>query len=409
VDVVARPSRPWWRREVAALLVVTLAAEFCVLLAASGLARAAGTKGVTAARVHWGRAESVPGLGALNRGYNADVNALSCWGAGGCVAGGFYADRQHHSQAWVAMERKGRWGKAMEVPGTAALNRGGNAQVGSVSCARTTVCVAVGSYRDENGNVQWFTVNERDGRWGTAAEVPHPALNDAVIGTVWCAPGGLCATGGWYTDPSTGPEAWVMTETHFRWRPALEVPGIAALNVGSYVGVVAVSCASAGNCAAGGQYTSGPCCNNNGTPPLQAFVVTEAGGTWGSAQEVPGTGAINSEDSDASTTLLTCPSAGNCTAAGYYQRTNVYNCDPSSAQPAVPVADQPGPPPSFNCGAAFVVNERHGTWGQATGHEDLAVISSLTCPASGDCVAAGMIDNDVEGPIGDVLSEENDQ
>ena len=80
------------------------------------------------------------------------------------MVGGFYTDAHEHLQAFVARERKGRWGKAAEVPGTAALNQGGNAQVGRVSCARTSVCVAVGTYTDKAGNGQWFTVTERDGR-----------------------------------------------------------------------------------------------------------------------------------------------------------------------------------------------------------------------------------------------------
>ncbi len=274
----------------------------------------------------------MPGLAALNRGSNtgvnaytsASVNAISCWGATGCVVGGYFTDRHEHPQAFVARERKGRWSKAQEVPATAALNKGGNAQVDQVSCARTSVCVAVGTYTDKGGNTQWFTVTERNGRWATAAQVPDPALANAAISTVWCAPGGLCAAGGSFTDPSTGPEAWVMTQTHGRWKPALEVPGIAALNVGgnfhgSKVGVDAVTCASAGNCAAGGIYTSGTTDDLYGLPPYQPFVVTQTNGRWGTAKEVPGIAAVNEPDwAWGSTTLIACPSAGNCTAAGEY-------------------------------------------------------------------------------------------
>lgn len=124
----------------------------------------------------------------------------------------------------MARERKGRWGVAEEVPGTAALNKGGNAQVGYVSCARTSVCVAVGTYTGQAGNSQWFTVTTKDSRWGTAARVPYPALKEAVIDAVWCLPGGLWAAGGWFTDPSRASQAWVQTETHGRWQPGLEVP-----------------------------------------------------------------------------------------------------------------------------------------------------------------------------------------
>jgi hypothetical protein len=39
------------------------------------------------------------------------------------------------------------------------------------------------------------------------------------------------------------------------WGRAAEVPGIAALNTGADSWVTSVSCASAGNCSAGGVYT----------------------------------------------------------------------------------------------------------------------------------------------------------
>ena len=352
-----------------------------------------------AARVHWGRAEPVPGLAALNKGDwngtysppSASVNAVSCWGAGGCVVGGFYTDGHEHLQAFVARERKGRWGEAVEVPGTAALNQGGNAKVVSVSCARTSVCVAVGTYTDKAGNRQWFTVTERDGRWGKAAEVPDPALNQASIGTVWCVPGGLCAAGGTFTDPAGITDAWVRTEVNSHWRPALEVPGLAALNTygngaptGS--GLTSVARASAGNCAAGGYYDFLPANYYEGN----AFVVTETNGTWSSAEEVPSIESIN--QGQAGTTFMSCPSAGNCTAAGYFGPLNPNVCDET------------------DCNGAFAVSERRGTWGQVQRMGGAGFVKALTCPATGDCVAAGSSIYQAHGEVnetGTVLSETN--
>ena len=46
----------------------------------------------------------------------------------------------------MASERNGRWGTAIEVPGTAALNAGGDAEVTSVSCASAGNCAAGGFY-----------------------------------------------------------------------------------------------------------------------------------------------------------------------------------------------------------------------------------------------------------------------
>ncbi len=96
----------------------------------------------------WGRAIEVPRSGTLNAGGVAQVSSVSCPSAGNCAAGGFYRDGSGHQQAFVASQRNGVWGRAIEVPGTAALNAGGVAQVNSVSCASAGHCAAGGLYKD---------------------------------------------------------------------------------------------------------------------------------------------------------------------------------------------------------------------------------------------------------------------
>ena len=119
-----------------------------VAAALAGSAAALGTS--------WGKAVQVPGTAVLNSGSNADVNAVSCVAAGACVAGGFYTDGSGHEQAFVVSEKRGRWGKAVQVPGTAVLNGGGSAKVASVSCVATGKCVAGGIYKDASTHFQAF-------------------------------------------------------------------------------------------------------------------------------------------------------------------------------------------------------------------------------------------------------------
>jgi hypothetical protein len=66
----------------------------------------------------------------------------------------------------------------------------------------------------------------------------------------------------------------VAGETKGRWGKAEQVPGIAGLNPGKLAWIYSVSCASPGNCAAGGYYT-------NGSTAQQAFVADKKNGTWG--------------------------------------------------------------------------------------------------------------------------------
>jgi hypothetical protein len=140
----------------------------------------------------------------------------------------------------------------------------------------------------------------------------------------------------------------------------LKVPGTASLDAGGGAYVSSLSCPSAGNCSVGGYiYGSGY---------AQAFVADEVNGTWDNAIEVPGTAVLNA-GANAVLQSLSCPSAGNCSAGGYYTD--------SSGHAQV-----------------FVADEVNGTWDNAiempgtaalnTGAN--AVLQSLSCPPSRDAV-----------------------
>src|SRR5262249_30786721 len=148
----------------------------------------------------------------------------------------WYTDGSAHRQAFVVDETNGSWGTAVEVPGTATLNPGGQAAVQSVSCATAGNCVAGGGDTDGSGHSQAFVVDEANGSWGTAIEVPGTASlnsgNSATVRSVSCATAGNCAAGGWYTDGSDNRQAFVIDETSGSWGNAIDVPGAVTLNSG---------------------------------------------------------------------------------------------------------------------------------------------------------------------------------
>src|SRR5258707_1004080 len=178
----------------------------------------------------WGRAIEIPGLGRLNAGGEAQVSVVSCASAGNCAAGGVYRDRSRHSPAGGASQVNGRWGTAIEVPGTAALDAGVIAEVTSVACASAGNCAAAGFYHDGSSIYSLaFVASQRNGRWGTAIEVPGTAaLNpagDTRVSSVACAPAGNCTAGGSYGGPpGTHPGAVA--------RPPARPRGTVALNPG---------------------------------------------------------------------------------------------------------------------------------------------------------------------------------
>ena len=323
----------------------------------------------------WGRAIEVPGLAALNTGEYAVVNSVSCTSAGSCAAGGNYFDHSG-TQGFVAAERHGVWGKAVEVPGLGALNATGIGDgVGSVSCASVGNCAAVGGYSDSHDDTQGFVAVERtglgpgdrgartggpehgrgrrgqlgvvrlgrqlrgrrvlrlppgrpltrgfvaverDGAWRKAIEVPGLGALDtdgsAVVKSVSCPSAGNCAAARAYNDSPDSTQGFVASERHGRWRKAIEVLGLAALNTLGGAGVGSVSCGSAGSCAAGGSYW-----DRHGA---QGFVAVETNGVWGTATEVPGLAALNNgpdpTDEFANVYSASCAPAGGCAAAGTY-------------------------------------------------------------------------------------------
>jgi hypothetical protein len=314
----------------------------------------------------WGAPIEVPGTATLNKG-NASVTSLSCATAGNCAVGGSYSDASGHQQVFVASQTSGTWGTAIEVPGTAALNTGGVATLTGMSCKSAGNCSAGGSYRTASSS-QAFVVGETSGTWGAAIEVPGTAaLNTggvAQTSSVSCATAGNCAAGGTYRDASGHEQAFVANETSGTWRAAIEVPGTAALNTGGVAQTSSVSCATAGNCSAVGLYEV-----SGGAG--EVFAVGETSGTWGSAIEIPGTAALN-QGGSAELFSVSCGAAGTCSAGGWYTD-------------------------AFHETEPFVVNETSGTWGSAIevpGITTLNVggnsqINSLSCGAAGNCSAGG--------------------
>src|SRR5215468_3814527 len=159
-------------------VVMVLAGAAAVWCAAPLAVMAAQGAGAVARAGTWRTAIEVPGLGSLNKGGEAQVHSVSCGSAGNCAAGGCYTDGHGHGQAFVASEQNGTWHTAIKVPGSGALNKRGEAEVFSVSCASAGNCAAGGLYRDGSARFQAFVVSERNGTWGTAIGVPGSgALN----------------------------------------------------------------------------------------------------------------------------------------------------------------------------------------------------------------------------------------
>jgi hypothetical protein len=332
----------------------------------------------------WGNAEEVPGTGKLNTGDSAVPFTLSCASAGNCVVGGGYLTSNGNSQAFVANQTGGTWGTAIEVPGTATLNVGGTADMITASCRSAGTCTASGNYLGTGGLDQAFVIQEANGTWGKARQMPGIATLSAdgmsVVNTVSCASAGNCGAIGTEWNGNTGvDQAFVVNQAGGTWGKPRIVPGIHALS-GEAISFadpndcfngncMTISCASAGNCTAGGSYQGGTFGD-----PTKAFVVTETGGTWGNAEELPGMAALE-VGGDAEFFAVSCGAPGDCSAGGYYASSKTDSADRQ----------------------AFVATETGGTWGNAievpgTGKLNTAAYGgayALSCASAGNCSAGG--------------------
>jgi hypothetical protein len=319
----------------------------------------------------WGDAQQTPGLGFLNVGGAATTLAVSCSTPGNCSAGGTFADAAGHLESFGVREANGTWDTAQAIA-AAQLNEG-DSEMDWISCPSSGGCIGVGTFVDSAGNTQSYWVTEVSDTWLIQNETLGDAsLNlggDMEYNSVSCPTQASCSAGGYYTGAAGDEEGFVVNEVGGTWQAATEIPGLAALNAGGAAAIYTVSCTDATSCTGVGNYT-----DESGNQ--QAFVVDETDGTWGSAQEAPGSGALNAGGL-ANLNDVDCTSPGNCNAGGYYS-TSVPTQTTTSEQP-------------------FIIGEVEGTWNTAREVPGVASLNvgvnaqilSTACSSFENCVDAG--------------------
>src|SRR5207248_10064147 len=114
-----------------------------------------------------------------------------------------------------------------------------------------------------------------------------------------------CGASGYYQAPSQGGqlcciEAFVDSQANGTWGAGRRAPGTDEATITS------LSCPSSGNCSTVGYAVDAP---------VQAYILTERRRTWARAKEVPGITAL-SQGGRSRLSSMSCTSAGNCSAGG---------------------------------------------------------------------------------------------
>ncbi len=160
----------------------------------------------------WGQAIEVPGLGALNAGRDAEVS-VGVVRLAGQLRGRRVIPGPASDHAGVRGQREERrLGPGDRGARPAALNTGGNAAVSSVSCARRATARPAGATRMARpSRCSWSARRTASG--AQAIEVPGLAAlstgRSAPVSSVSCASPGNCAAGGYYADRSQTPQGFV--------------------------------------------------------------------------------------------------------------------------------------------------------------------------------------------------------
>ena len=221
---------------------------------------------------------------ALPRGSNANpfvsLSQVACWSGANCTAVGSYLDSNNVAHALVVPEVSGTWkrGLSMSLPANASAFAG--ASFNEVTCTATGSCLALGNFNTVSGAVQPLVALSANGLWSSALQVrlPHAASNPQALSFgfdgVACASAGNCAFGGQYLDVNGHYQGFLDAVVNGFVQPArvLALPS-GAIQAGHNGGVVSLSCPAVGDCVAGAAFL-------NAAKHYEGLVVSESNGVW---------------------------------------------------------------------------------------------------------------------------------
>jgi hypothetical protein len=417
------------RRPVLGMLAVSVAGG--LLLAAAVKPPAA----LGSATLNWPTGIQAPLPADAGTDPDIELHSVSCASTGNCTAVGRYRDTSANRLGLLLSETHGTWAPGVRATLPAGADPDPIAALDSVSCASAGNCSAVGSYRDTSGNTHGLLMTQTSGTWaaGVEATLPSAASNPQVaLNSASCTSPGNCSAVGEYIDNSGNTQGLLLTETSGTWAAGVQATLPAAASNPNVV-LGSVSCVSAGNCTAVGEYV-------DSSSHRQGLVLRESTNTWatGTTAALPAAAA----DPQAVLRSVSCVSADDCAVGGYYQDNSGHSqgllltetsgsWTPAKATlPAGTATDPGGYVQSVSCTAAgycsavggytdtagsfqgVLLTQTADTWGPgrkavlpagAAANPEVS-LDSVSCFSSGNCGVVGEF-NDGSGTQGLLLSE----
>jgi hypothetical protein len=205
----------------------------------------------------------------------------------------------------------------------------------------------------------------------SAKEVTLPSgalgIPQGYLPVLSCVSAGNCVAGGDYTNASGNENGLILNEANGTWSAPITLEAPTGAATAPNLMIYGLSCSSVGNCAAVGNY-------QDSAGDGQAFVANEVAKSWGRAEEVALPSNALSAGQDAIVHSVVCSSNKNCSAVGSY-------FDDSAAP--------------FSLG--FDLSEVNGTWKSAqeisftssTNVNPFVTISQIACTSTGNCTGVG--------------------
>jgi hypothetical protein len=225
-----------------------------------------------------------------------------------------------------------------------------------ISCASPGNCTAVGTYYDNADHQQGLLLTEKAGHWARGVEAPLPAdatpEPDVHLDSVSCASAGNCSAVGEYMKSNDGPVGLLLTEIAGHWAPAVE--GEPAFSV---------SCSSPGNCTAVG--------GGGG------LLIAQRAGKWRKAVKAP-LPADARTDQEVFLSSVSCAADGSCSAVGSYNIVSDLNIESAEG---------------------VLLTKKRGTWRAVRAvlpPDGPVLLTSVSCASGGNCAAVGWYDVNIE-------------
>jgi hypothetical protein len=261
------------------------------------------------------------------QGPSGTFSAVSCTSSSACTAVGYSATA---NGAPVTLAE--RWnGTAWATQPTPSPGGSTASYLTGVSCASASACTAVGYYYNSTGAV--VTLAERwNGRTWAIQTTPSPGGSDgSYLYAVSCPSASACTAVGYYFNTIdtvvTLAERW--NGTTWTTQSTTNPGGTAGVNY-----LYAVSCPSASACTAVGYYDS--------SLPAEVTLAERWNGTAWATQSTTSPGGTQGSYLYA----VSCPSASACTAVGYYNNSNFFPETLAERWNGTAWATQPTPNPS---------------------------------------------------------------